>query len=107
MATFTAENGLAYIDLTDYPWTTDEFYDFLHVNSTGIAIVNAMLGRRPCRRRRLDRSVIGASTLCQRASPRCPKTTGGWEAGIAAEKLAVEAFLELVLEAGGLAAGGA
>ena len=43
MATFTAENDLAYIDLTDYPWTTDEFYDFLHVNSTGIAIVNAML----------------------------------------------------------------
>ena len=43
VATFTAEQGLAYIDLSDYPWTTDEFYDFLHVNSAGIAIVNAML----------------------------------------------------------------
>ena len=43
VATFTDGNDLAYIDLTDYPWTTDEFYDFLHVNSTGIAIVNAMV----------------------------------------------------------------
>ena len=43
VASFTADNGLAYIDLTDYPWTTAEFYDFLHVNSTGIAIVNTML----------------------------------------------------------------
>lgn len=37
---FASGRGLTYIDLTDYPWTTDEFYDFLHVNSTGIAIVN-------------------------------------------------------------------
>lgn len=43
VTSFTAANGLTYIDLTDYPWTTDEFYDFLHVNSTGIAIVNAMV----------------------------------------------------------------
>jgi len=43
VATFTAGNDLPYIDLTDYPWTTNEFYDFLHVNSSGIAIVNAML----------------------------------------------------------------
>ncbi|MBT8166333.1 MAG: SGNH/GDSL hydrolase family protein [Acidimicrobiia bacterium] len=40
---FTSENDLTYVDLTEYPWTTDEFYDFLHVNSTGIAIVNAMV----------------------------------------------------------------
>ena len=43
VAGFTSERGLAYIDLTDYPWTTAEFYDFLHVNSTGIAIVNDLL----------------------------------------------------------------
>jgi len=43
VAEFTTSQGLAYIDLTDYPWTTAEFYDFLHVNSTGIAIVNTML----------------------------------------------------------------
>ncbi len=43
VAAFTAEKGLTYIDLTDHPWTTAEFYDFLHVNSAGIAIVNAML----------------------------------------------------------------
>ena len=43
VADFTDANGLAYIDLTDYPWTTGEFYDFLHVNSAGIALVNAML----------------------------------------------------------------
>ncbi|MGI9609170.1 MAG: hypothetical protein ACR2NL_02645 [Acidimicrobiia bacterium] len=41
--TFAADNDLAYIDLTTYPWTTGEFYDFLHVNSTGIAIVNTMV----------------------------------------------------------------
>ena len=40
---FTSERNLPYIDLTDYPWTTAEFYDFLHVNSTGIAIVNQAL----------------------------------------------------------------
>ena len=43
VAAFTDANGLPYIDLTDYPWTTAEFYDFLHVNSTGIEIVNTML----------------------------------------------------------------
>jgi len=40
---FASGRNLAYLDLTDYPWTTDEFYDFLHVNSTGIAIVNQAL----------------------------------------------------------------
>ncbi len=40
---FTDSRGLPYIDLTDYPWTTGEFYDFLHVNSAGIALVNSML----------------------------------------------------------------
>jgi hypothetical protein len=43
VAAFTATQGLPYIDFTDYPWTTAEFYDFLHVNSAGIAIVNQML----------------------------------------------------------------
>ena len=43
VAEFTSENDLTYVDLTEYPWPTDEFYDFLHVNSTGIAIVNAMV----------------------------------------------------------------
>jgi hypothetical protein len=43
VAAFTDDRGLAYIDLTDYPWTTAEFYDFLHVNSAGIAIVNDLL----------------------------------------------------------------
>ena len=41
--TFTNAQGLAYIDLTDYPWTTAEFYDFLHVNSAGIDLLNRML----------------------------------------------------------------
>ncbi|MGI9647273.1 MAG: hypothetical protein ACR2OI_02020 [Acidimicrobiia bacterium] len=40
---FTSGRNLPYLDLTDYPWTTAEFYDFLHVNSTGIAIVNQAL----------------------------------------------------------------
>lgn len=40
---FTAERNLPYIDLTTYPWTTNEFYDFLHVNSAGIAIINQLL----------------------------------------------------------------
>jgi hypothetical protein len=40
---FTSGRSLPYIDLTDYPWTTTEFYDFLHVNSAGIAIVNQAL----------------------------------------------------------------
>lgn len=43
VAAFTDGNGLPYIDLTDYPWTTAEFYDFLHVNSRGIDIVNTLL----------------------------------------------------------------
>ena len=43
VADFTAENDLTYVDLTTYPWTTSEFYDFLHVNSAGIAVVNALL----------------------------------------------------------------
>ncbi len=43
VADFTGTRGLPYIDLADYPWTTAEFYDFLHVNSSGIALVNAML----------------------------------------------------------------
>jgi hypothetical protein len=43
VASFTADNDLTYVDLTDYPWTTSEFYDFLHVNSTGIEIVNTMV----------------------------------------------------------------
>ena len=43
VADFTATQGLPYIDLTDYPWTTAEFYDFLHVNSAGIAIVNQLV----------------------------------------------------------------
>ena len=40
---FTTTQGLPYIDLSDYPWTTAEFYDFLHVNSTGIDIVSQLL----------------------------------------------------------------
>ncbi len=40
---FVDSRSLPYIDLADYPWTTAEFYDFLHVNSAGIAIVNAKL----------------------------------------------------------------
>jgi len=43
VAGFTADQGLQYIDLTDYPWTTAEFYDFLHVNSAGIRIINDLL----------------------------------------------------------------
>ena len=43
VAEFTETQGLAYVDLTEYPWTTAEFYDFLHVNSTGIDIVNSAL----------------------------------------------------------------
>lgn len=43
VAGFTSTQGLPYVDLTDYPWTTAEFYDFLHVNSAGIAIVNQLL----------------------------------------------------------------
>lgn len=43
VAAFTDAQNLPYVDLTDYPWTTAEFYDFLHVNSTGIDIVNTML----------------------------------------------------------------
>ncbi len=40
---FAAFRNLSFIDLTTYPWTTDEFYDFLHVNSTGIALINELL----------------------------------------------------------------
>ena len=40
---FTTTQGLPYIDLTDYPWTTAEFYDFLHVNSAGIAVVQQLV----------------------------------------------------------------
>jgi hypothetical protein len=43
VAAFTSARGLPYIDLTDYPWTKSEFYDFLHVNSAGTSLVNAML----------------------------------------------------------------
>lgn len=43
VAGFTTTQGLPYVDLTTYPWTTDEFYDFLHVNSAGIAIVNQLV----------------------------------------------------------------
>jgi len=40
---FAATRDLPLIDLTTYPWTTSEFYDFLHVNSAGIARINTML----------------------------------------------------------------
>ena len=40
---FADNESLLYIDLADYPWTKSEFYDFLHVNSSGIAIINSML----------------------------------------------------------------
>ena len=43
VASFTAERDIPYIDLTTYPWTTSEFYDFLHVNSAGIEIINQLL----------------------------------------------------------------
>jgi hypothetical protein len=43
VAGFASTHGLPYIDLTDYPWTKAEFYDFLHVNSAGIGIVNQLL----------------------------------------------------------------
>ena len=43
VAAFADANGLPYIDLSSYPWTTAEFYDFLHVNSAGIAIINRLL----------------------------------------------------------------
>lgn len=43
VASFTSERSLFYVDLTTHSWTTAEFYDFLHVNSAGIAIVNELL----------------------------------------------------------------
>jgi hypothetical protein len=43
VADFASTEALPYVDLTDYPWTTAEFYDFLHVNSAGIDLLNRML----------------------------------------------------------------
>ena len=40
---FADGHSVPYIDLTDYPWTRSEFYDFLHLNSSGIALINSML----------------------------------------------------------------
>jgi hypothetical protein len=40
---FVESRGLDFIDMTTFGWTKDEFYDFLHVNSAGIELINAML----------------------------------------------------------------
>ena len=41
---FTEARNLDLIDLqTSYPWATSEFYDFLHVNSAGIELINEIL----------------------------------------------------------------
>ena len=40
---FAESQALPYLDLTDYPWTKSEFYDFIHLNSSGIALINSML----------------------------------------------------------------
>ncbi|MEE9183495.1 MAG: hypothetical protein V3U39_03325 [Acidimicrobiia bacterium] len=43
LVAFVDAHSVPYLDLTDYPWTKSEFYDFLHVNSSGIALINSML----------------------------------------------------------------
>lgn len=40
---FVDARGLDFVDMTAFDWTTNEFYDFLHVNSAGIELINAML----------------------------------------------------------------
>ncbi len=43
LVAFVEGRSVPYLDLTDYPWTKSEFYDFLHVNTSGIALINSML----------------------------------------------------------------
>ncbi len=45
MVAFAESQALPYVDLTTRPWTKSEFYDFLHVNSSGIEIINSMLAQ--------------------------------------------------------------